>query len=238
MNEGFALYLNTNEKEELNKEMLLSKIRNLLENFGVRYSKSGNVYIPVHNNRRDHVVFTVMKLLNEISWLKKGKAYLKILNKENCCPLGYVKVDHMTEPEKKKFLYYEEYYKNTGKLAHELVIDEKRQLRDGYISYLLAVKYGLMPKVYEAFACQPQKKIVCGRHVEKMDGEWKIKSDKTYCWVYNLVDPVVPGDILEVYTRRGTAYMRVEEIKYVTGKEFCRLYAGVKQHMHERLYLN
>ena len=50
-------------------------------------------------------------------------------------------------------------------------------------------------------------------------------------WRYS----VIPGDILKVKTKKGQAFICVNRIDYVTGKEFCEEYRHVIKHMKERL---
>ncbi len=137
----------------------------------------------------------------------------------------------MTKPQPEKLLYYEDYYKKVGNLAHDILINEDNQLCDGYISYLLAQKYRLHPDIYQVLNGQPYRKVVCGRHVKFEEGEWRIKSDKFYNWIYTLKEPVVPGDILQVETSQGLAYMLVEKVGYLTGKEFCNEHKKVREHI-------
>ena len=131
--------------------------------------------------------------------------------------------------------YYEEYYRSSRELAHGIVVDEERKLRDGYISYLLAGKYGIRPDIYEALAGSPLRKVVKGRHAVQDGGTWRIKKGRRYSWTYSLKAPVVPGDILKVRTKKGQMYMCVEQIAYVTGEEFCADYSAVIKHMKKRL---
>lgn len=116
-----------------------------------------------------------------------------------------------------------------------LIVDETGQLRDGYISYLLARKYKLVPDIYETFSNQPLKKLVIGTRVKLCDDKWKRKGNKRYSWIYAKKHPVVPGDILQVNTKHGRDFICVDKINYVTGREFCGIYKKVRWHMNMRL---
>ena len=111
------------------------------------------------------------------------------------------------------------------------MVDENRQLRDGYISYLLAGKYKARAEVYETVSGQPLRKIVKGRHVEFTKGKWKKKSDKPYIWIYTLRAPVVPGNILLVNTKNGADFICVDSVDYIAGHRFCSKYKKVRKHM-------
>lgn len=39
----------------------------------------------------------------------------------------------MTEPRHKKYEYYKDYYKETGCVPHDILIDENNRMVDGYI---------------------------------------------------------------------------------------------------------
>lgn len=234
MNEGMTIYLNFEEKEAHKMEPLIQRIDNLLENFGMKYAGFANYYVPIQCEERDHTVYVAMQALKGVTWLKDMLAYVFVSHNISAHPIEKIDVSRMSEPTPEKLKYYEDYYLENKKLAHAIVVNEKGEIRDGYISYLLAQKYNILAEVLEAFQKQPLKKIVLGRHVQLCEGKWKVKSDRCYCWSYNLDKAVVPGDILQVITRKGIAHMQVDEIRYVTGKEFCNEYFKVKKHMGVR----
>lgn len=128
----------------------------------------------------------------------------------------------------------EQYYQKIKKLPHAIVVDEDRQLRDGYISYLLAKKYNVHADICVMVSGQPLRKIVRGMHVKFSDGKWRKKSGKRYIWTYTLKSPVVPGDILMVNTKTGKDFICADKIEYATGK-FCSKYKKVRKHLHIRM---
>lgn len=235
MNEGFALYLDLDRNELDKNEKFIQRIDSLLLQYGIKYSGIMNLYLPVNSKDRDYAVFSACKVLRETDWLKGSLSHILIAHQIRICSLDKILTDDMAEPEKGKFQYYEDYYKESGHLAHGIIIDENRQIRDGYISYQLALRYGIEADVYEAFSNQPVRKLVCGRHVLFHEKEWKYTSDKFYRWVYTLKEPVIPGDILQVRTKYGPAYMCVKRIEYATGREFCREHLTVKKHLGIRM---
>lgn len=203
MNEAFKVILNLEACRRKENEILTEKINHLLMNFGIRNIGMSNCYVPFNPRNRDHAVFFAEKVLKETIWLRKILIKLEVCHRTDACPLPYIKTDHMASPSEEKWKYYEDYYKITKHLAHALVVDENGRLRDGYISYLLAMKYNLRPEVYEAFSDQPLAKMVIGRHVGASGGKYIIRNKRAYCWKYTLDKAVAPGDILEVYTRKG-----------------------------------
>lgn len=262
MNEGMAVFLNEgeekpekpvktgkvegperpgkvegSEKPEKPERLdeLISKIDKLLLDCGIKYSGIMNLYMPTEAAGRDYAVFAACEALNNAEWLKDRLAYISIMNRTDVCPLEQIRLDDMTEPSPGKLKYYEAYYKKSRKLAHGIVVDEERKLRDGYTSYLIARKYGIRPDIYEALAARPLRKVVRGRHVLPDNGAWKIKGSKRYSWTYSLKAAVVPGDILKVQTKKGPEYICVDRIEYVTGEEFCAEHSVVMKHMKERL---
>lgn len=235
MNEGLAVFLNLDEEKQEENEALIRRIDELLLTAGMKYSNFRNMYIPVNGQERDSAVFKACRLLEQAEWLKGIFAYNRFCTIVDACPVEKILTDRMADPLPDKVQYYEQYYLDSGKLPHAVVVDEKKQLRDGYISYLLAKKYGIRPDVYEAFAEQPLRKTVRGRHVKLAKGEWTVKSDRKFCWVYTLNDPVVPGDVLQVKTKNGLDFICADEVDYVTGREFCERHKEVKLHTGMRM---
>ncbi len=235
MNEGIAVFLNGRENEGRKLEKLIRRIDDFLLDFGLTYSGIMNLYTPTAEEDRDHAVFAARNALHNAEWLKDRLAYVSIANQTNACPLEQIRLDNMAEPSAAKLNYYEAYYQSSHELAHGIVVDEEKRLRDGYISYLLARKYGIRPEIYEAFSIRPLRKVVIGRHAVQHRGTWKRKKGRKYCWTYSLKAAVVPGDILKVQTKKGQMYMCVERIEYVTGEEFCAEYSAVIRHMRKRL---
>ena len=184
---------------------------------------------------RDQTVFRAEELLKNTDWLKDVLTHILVGTITNACSLEEIQTDMMSNPSPEKLWYYEEYYQKTKQLSHAIVVDENKQLRDGYISYLLAKKYDAKAEICEMVSGQPLRKIVKGRHVVLSNGKWKQKSNKRYTWIYTLKKPVVPGDILLVNTKKGRAYIRVDRIEYTAGQEFCLRYNTVKKHMNVRM---
>ena len=206
----------------MENEILNRSIDKLLLTVGMKYSGIMNMYIPVDVKKRDQAVFRAQELLRKTDWLKGILAYTLIGTMTNACPIEEIRTDRMCNPSPEKLWYYEEYYQKSKKLPHAIVVDEDKQLRDGYISYLLAKKYDAPAEICEALSGQPLKKIVKGRHVEFSDGKWRKKGDKHYTWIYTLKAPVVPGDILLVDTSAGPDFICVDRIDYTAERIFAQ----------------
>lgn len=203
MNECLYVYLNLDMEKEEENEALIERVDKLLLTAGMQYSGMQNMYIPTDRANRDQAVFRAEKILRNTDWLKGILAYTLTGTLTNACPVEEIKIDMMSDPSQEKVLYYEQYYQETKRLSHAIVVDEKKQLRDGYISYLLAKKYGVHADICEMVSGQPLRKIVKGRHVELSGGTWRKKGSRRYIWIYSLREPVVPGDILLANTKRG-----------------------------------
>ena len=232
MNESLAVYLNLDPDKRSENEALIERIDDLLLTVGMKYSGIRNMYIPVNSKERDEAVFRAEKILREVDWLKGILAFTMVGTLTSACPIEKIRTDAMSNPAPEKLWYYERYYQKTGQLAHAVVVDEDNQLRDGYISYLLAKKYGVHADVCEMVSGQPLRKVVRGMHVEFSGGKWRRKSKKRYNWIYSLKAPVVPGDILLVNTKRGADFICVDRIDYIAGYKFCSQYKKVKKHMN------
>lgn len=235
MNEALAIFLNIDEKQDIENEAFIKRIDELLLEYGIKYTGFNNMYRPAEAKDRDDAVFNACRALRETDWLKGILADVSVINRVDVCSMGRIGLEHMSEPSAAKLEYYENYYQRSHTLAHGIVVDEHGQMRDGYTSYLIAARYGLHPDIYEALADQPLRKIVRGQHVLKDGDIWKVKNDKIYTWNYSLKNPVVPGDILAVRTQKGREFMCVREIHYITGKEFCQEHKNAIRHMGECL---
>lgn len=235
MNEGMTIVLNLDEKDSDENEALLQRIDEFLLHLGIEYTGFRNVYRPINRSDRDSALFTACHALEKVDWLKDRLVSVGVMNQTNVCPMEKIQLDYMKKPSPKKLNYYEAYCQSSHKLAHGIVVDEYGQLRDGYTSYILAKKYGISADICEAFAGQPLKKIVRGRHVLWDEGKWKVKNNHYYTWNYTLKHPVVPGDILRAKAKRGQPLICVDQIAYVTGKEFCKEHKNIVKHMKMRL---
>lgn len=232
MNECLTVYLKLDMEKSAENEELIERIDELLLTVGMKYSGVMNMYIPVDRQNRDQAVFRAEELLMNTDWLRDILAYKEIGQMTNACPMEMIQTDMMSHPSQEKLWYYEQYYQKKHKLPHAVVVDENKQLRDGYISYLLAKKYNVSVDVCEMVSGQPLRKIVIGTHVKFTKGNWRKKDKKRYVWIYALKEPVIPGDILLVKTTRGTDFICVDSINYAAGKEFCSKYKKVEKHLH------
>ena len=232
MNECLTVYLKLDMEKSAENEALIERIDELLLTVGMKYSGVMNMYIPVDRQKRDQAVFCAEELLRNTDWLRDILAYTEIGQMTNSCPIEAIQTDMMSDPSREKLWYYEQYYQKKHQLPHAIVVDENKQLRDGYISYLLAKKYNVSADVCEMVSGQPLRKIVIGTHVKFSEGNWRKKGKKRYVWIYALKEPVIPGDILLVKTKRGTDFICVESINYAAGEEFCSRYKKVEKHLH------
>ena len=165
MNEALAVYLNLDMENIEKNEEIIRKIDELLLTVGMKYSGIMNLYISVDEQKRDETVFRAEELLRNTDWLKDILSHILIGVITNACPIEEIQTDMMSNPSSEKWGYYEQYYQKTKQLPHAIVVDENKQLRDGYVSYLLAKKYGVQAEVCGMVSGQPLRKIVKGRHV-------------------------------------------------------------------------
>lgn len=147
--------------------------------------------------------------------------------------LDKINVSGMTVPKPEKLEYYERFFLEEGRFACDVVVDEAWNLRTGYVSYLLARKYGVRPQIFEIRAACPIAKVVSGRYVRYAAWEWSAAGSKWNSRVYPLKEPVVPGDILRVEAGRGTAYMLVEKVEHEAAADCADMQKALK-HIRKR----
>lgn len=145
--------------------------------------------------------------------------------------LDKINVSGMNMPRPEKLKYYERYFLEEGRFANAVVVDETWKIRAGYVTYLLAKRYGVRPRILQIRASSPLVKAVKGRYVHFRDGNWSHAGAREGLWKYGLKEPVVPGDILRVETARGTACIRVESLEYVEESENGAEIGNVLKHV-------
>lgn len=235
MNEMMKVYLDLEGKTRYERKRIIQRMDSFLLEYGVKYGGESNLYVPMVARERDDVLYTAGKALAECEWLKGLHAHIRILDKTEVCRLDEVQIQHMTEPSKARYVYYERYYMETGKLPHGILVDENRFLKEGYVAYLLARRYGAKADIREVLAIQPYRKSVTGRHVSRTGGGFRCHGMRRYTWIYDLREPVVPGDVLMVETDGKSQFMCVDSVGYLTGRGPCGEHKRTKEHMHRRM---
>lgn len=237
MNEGMQVYLNLNLEPDLEQYLrnndILQKLDKLLLSNGMVYSGYRNIYYPQNKRDRDQAVIRAIQAMKHEEWLNGIYQYSVVMNITNVCGLKDINIKRMSSPSEKKWTYYENYYLQKKKCPHGIVVDENRNIRDGFVAYCLAQKFGFSPEIYEAWSNQPLRKIVTGRHIRLNDTHARISCSKTYQWIYTLRAPVVKGDILLAATKKGYSPIVVDNIFYNTGRETLYPLREIKEKLVE-----
>lgn len=165
------------------------------------------------------------------NWGKEDNGLMRQLTN---CSLGRIRVGSMALPRPEKFRFYENYFLETRRFAHGIIVDENRNLRKGYVTYLLALKYGVRPDIFEVPASQPVQKVVQCRIARYRDWRWEVVDSRIYEWAYKLGASVAPGDILRVASDKGPVYVQVEKVTYEAGEEACMKLKNVLSHVMDR----
>ena len=218
-----------NLEERFGIEKEIQYLDTLVEKYGWKYSGFANMYIPIVRETREETLGKVVEAIASDERLKRYSPRIMNGTLTNACALGEIVVKHMVKPGDIKFGRYERYYLENKELPHGIIVDEDKKIRDGYISYLLAKKHGCKADVIEVPQESAISKLVIGHHVEynKEQNTYTIKKNKRYAWIYNLKEAVVKGDILLVQTSKGHAYMQVEKINNIAGKDEISKYKKV-----------
>lgn len=236
MNDLIMIYLDYNMddlEERLRIEEEIKYLDKCVEKQGWKYSGFTNTYIPIVRETREETVDKVLEIIASDERLKKYFPKVLTGTMTNACTLREIDLQHMTKPSDIKYNRYEKYYLQNKKLAHGIIVDDDKKIRDGYISCLLAEKYGCDVDVIEVPKESAIVKLVIGHHV-KYDTEQNAyvkKTSRSYAWAYTLCEAVVPGDILLVRTSKGNDYMQVEEITNIAGKKAINKYKKVKRNI-------
>lgn len=236
MHDMFFVYLDYNVdniEERLFIEEEIMYIDKLVEKQGWKYSGVANIYIPIERKTREETIDKVLQVIASDERLKKYSPKVISGTKTNACASGEIAAQHMTKANDVKYNRYEKYYLENNELAHGIIVDEDKNIRDGYISYLLSEKYGCNVDIIEVPKESSISKLVIGHHVEYNTEQktYVIKTNKRYAWIYTIHEAVVPGDILLVRTSKGNAYMQVEKITNIAGKKAINGYKKVKRNI-------
>ncbi len=209
-----------NWQERLEIEKTIQCLDTLVEEHGWKYSGLANTYIPIVRETREETVGRVIEAITSDERFKKYSPKVMNATLTNACNLEEIELPYMKKPGDVKYGRYERYYLKNNELAHGIIVDENKKIRDGYISYLLARKYGCKVDVIEVPKQSAISKLVIGHHVEYNNEQkaYIVKTNKRYAWNYNLKDAVVVGDVLLVNTSKGHAYIQVDKITNMAGK--------------------
>ena len=152
------------------------------------------------------LIYQVMKLVSEIGVNKIGRIALKMLKGE----LKLMRTDDIrifscfkeNPPKPEKMKEKEWYFQETGLFPSEIVLDSSNRLIDGYMSYLLAIQYGIecIPVRYG------KRQIVKAYHRP---------GGKIYIWELpkKLIDQVGPGEKVVVMTSQGIRIVKVKAVE-------------------------
>ncbi len=232
MNDKILVFLDydaDNLQERLGIEKEIQYLDEIVEKNGWKYSGVANVYVPIVRETREETVDNVIEAIVSDERLKKFSPKIMSATLTTACDLEEIDTQHMIKPRDVKYSRYERYYLENRELSHAIIVDETKKIRDGYISYLLAKKYGCKADIIEVPTQSAISKLIIGHHVEydEEQSTYITRTKKRYAWIYNLEEAVVVGDILLVKTRKGNAYMQVEKITNIAGKDAISKYKKV-----------
>lgn len=190
--------------------------------FGMTHNGFRHMCLPMDIEDRGHVCFLADREVHLEGTMQEELQYMPL--EDIIVPDGMegIRKGRMREPAPEKYAYYENYYLNTKKLCHPIIVDSRMHIVSGYVSYLLVQKYGAEAKVCRISQELPVQKIVKCALTERENGNFRVIAERGNRWIYGLEAPVMPGEILLVRTEQEEQYLCVEDIEYVTGKELLR----------------
>lgn len=145
-----------------------------------------SVYLQYAPAKRGDIVYDAQKLFTQCELIRQTGIKVLIINNAINISLSGIDCSGMTEPRHEKYEYYKDYYKETGCVPHDILIDENNQIVDGYISLLVTNKYGKSMSswqrlyVYRVNSSVPHKKIVIGRHVNVSESDVSIRGQQYF----------------------------------------------------------
>ena len=150
--------------------------------------------ISVSQKIRERIILTENSRRSAVRiWERAEESPIKKLTG---CPVGDIRAGGMILPGPEKFRYYENYFLETRRFSHGIIVDEDKKLRDGYVTYLLALKYGAAPDIFEVPSGQLFRKVIKCRFVRYRNRRWEAVDGKLYVWAYESGGTVAPGDVL------------------------------------------
>ncbi|MCR5227307.1 MAG: hypothetical protein K6E27_08860 [Eubacterium sp.] len=134
--------------------------------------------------------------------------------KNNMVKLDDIIIKRMSKPHYSKFKHYEDYYLRTGALCHDIYINEKNEIIDGYCSYLISKKYKYTDYIVRKTSSKKVYKVVNCWFYNFINDKVKV-SNKIYSFRYNLKYAVSPGDIVLIEAHGHLAPLIVESIEHI-----------------------
>ena len=175
----------------------------------------GNNYMVEDGYDEDLAVRGAIKALESTEWLKDAvnigfgrevvRRRLDEIDTAGMAAQSQAKVEHYKNYfSDKKISEYDLTYPNV------IVLNEKNELVDGYVTYLLMKERGLASaQCLLVPSGTVLKKYVYGVHLPGVNQK---RPEKSYAWAYPLREAVVPGDILLANTRCGRKLIKVTQV--------------------------
>jgi hypothetical protein len=227
MKDTLSVILDAEKEDRYSIYPIILRIDRVLLEHGWKYSGIMNMYIPNEGVDGDESFYTASDAIMNDEIIKNYNPSVFVGTNTNACELESINVSGMSAVSVPKFTRYYKYYKQNKEYVHEIVVDENNNIRAGFTTYLIAKETGDNPNIIRVRSNQPIKKVVSGQHIIIKDGIFRGKKKKTYIWEYTLDTPVIPGDVLEVITEKGSDYMVVDKVAFVAGESDCNKYKKV-----------
>ena len=117
-------------EERLRAETDIRYMDKLIEKQGWKYSGIANYYVPIERATREETVDNVYEVITSDERLKKYSPRIINSTEIRVCSLGEIDLHSMVNPKDAKYNRYEKYYLENKELAHDIIVDEDKRIRD------------------------------------------------------------------------------------------------------------
>lgn len=151
---------------------------------------------------------------------------------KNKLNLDDIKTIKMHKPKYSKLKHYETYFLETGKLCHDIYINENNEIVDGYCSYLISKKYNYIDVKIHMIKNKFRKVVLC-RFLKIKNNKTKL-SNKKYWFKYSLKNAVVPGDVVLINNEHHKIPLVVEKVTHIDPMELNSITKGISKHTNHK----
>lgn len=125
MNEGILIAYDDTYYSIGDTLVIQKRLTDILKPCGMRYFTGRSLYKPEDPDRRDDIMYDAMKLLSQCEWIDNKNVGIFVIDDIISISFSDIDCSGMVEPKSEKYKYYEDYFKKTGRMAHNILIDEK-----------------------------------------------------------------------------------------------------------------
>ncbi len=222
MKEALFYTIDCAEWKQLEEQGCVTAIEEVALVYGMSYRGFRTMHLPLDVRYGRRFCFASRRSAMQQCGLWDALQYENIKRTKDSAGKGDVfegiKCVLMRPPAPEKFAYYENYFRNTGRILHPVFVDAEKNIVSGYIAYLLAKQYNHTIEVCQVFSSLPVQKIICGKMVVQQGQNYVPVEEESELEIYGLDATVSEGEVLWLRMENRICFLQIDRIEYATGK--------------------